>query len=777
MAVKFYKLIPISIFACSIGFAAVIKEIEVDGLKRFSKDTVLTYAAVNEGDNLEQSDVPQIISNLFITDFFDDIQVKLFPEAQRLNILVKEKPVLASVDFSGNVHFSKSDIEKSLTEHKIDKGRTFNERQLQNMIRELRSLYAVDGYYQAQIHPELSGRDDGKINLMLKIEEGSTARIQSINFHGNDAIPSFILRKTMSLQASSLFAFITSADKYNEYRLENDLIALQNYYKDNGFPYMKVVDKKIALTPMKKGLLIDIFIHEGTKQIVSTISRQGADHVDLSSVKLPDTPFNFDQKVLDSYESELRDALNENGYIYGEIRQDLVKIDDEHLDVRFVIIPGELFRIHQYNISGNFSTKEKIIRNFIARPEGALYSASDIKTFNEDLERTGLFTDIQINPKRIGKAEVDIDVFLQEDKSKKLFATAGGSNIGYMWNMGYEDRNIFGTGAKTALKIESDTYESSVQFALSNPYLTHKNIEGYFHFDRTRRSYENKFMFFKQNRDIYSTTVGANWALSAHTKFGLNTNYFIERERNMREQEDNPSDVVMAHYVFAGAKLFRNLFNKYILPDDGYRWELFSQVSLPLGDFTYTDSGLSAKYYTPIAKTGFVFSQSLNVRMMFPFGNSPKNIIPSTRLLSCGGAEDIRGYHFSSVGPEIQMTNPDNTISYKTIGGNIKFSLKTELVMPNSLFNINYDQIRFSLFLDAAQLWRTVPVPENYTTGSNSNNVYFPTEGVRLSTGIALRFVSQILPPISMSLNYPLIQRSRDKIKYEYFSFGSQMDF
>ena len=123
---KFYKLIPISIFACSIGFAAVIKEIEVDGLKRFSKDTVLTYAAVNEGDNLEQSDVPQIISNLFITDFFDDIQVKLFPEAQRLNILVKEKPVLASVDFSGNVHFSKSDIEKSLTEHKIDKGRTFN---------------------------------------------------------------------------------------------------------------------------------------------------------------------------------------------------------------------------------------------------------------------------------------------------------------------------------------------------------------------------------------------------------------------------------------------------------------------------------------------------------------------------------------------------------------------------------------------------------------------------------------------------------------------------
>lgn len=775
---RLYKLVPI---ACLLSFsvlcAAVIKQIDVEGLKRFSKETVLTYAAITEGDNLEETEVTQIISNLFVTDFFDDIQVELFSEQQRLKIIVKEKPVLASVDFSGNNHFGKNDIEKALTEHKIDKGRTFNERQCQNMIRELQAMYAVDGYYEAQINPEITDLGEGKVSLDIKIDEGSTARIQEINFHGNDSISSFLLRDLMQLKSSSVFAFITSADKYSEYKLENDLILLQNYYKENGFPYMKVLDKKVALTALKKGLLIDIFISEGARQTVAKVSQQGAEHIDFSFMDSLSVPFIFDQKVLDDYESELRDLLNTQGYIYGEIRQDLRQIDDNHLEVCFIITPGELFRVHRYNFSGNFSTEEKIIRNFVKRPEGAVYSSADLKSFNQDLERTGLFNGVQINPKRISKTEVDIDVFLQEDKTKKLFATAGASNIGYMWNLGYEDRNIFGTGTKTALKLESDTYENSIQFALSNPYLTHKNIEGYLHFDRIKRSYQNKFMFFKQDRDIYSTTVGTNWAVSSHTRFGLNTNYFIEKERNTQEIADNPGEQVMTHYVFLGAKLFRNTFNKYILPDDGYRWELYTQASLPLGDYTYTDSGVNAQNYIPIGKTGFVFYQNASFRLMYPYGNSPKDVIPSTRLLSCGGAEDIRGYHFNSIGPELQITSVDGYVNYKTIGGNIKFSLKSELIIPNKLLNIDYDQIRVSFFVDAAQLWRTIPVPAAYLEGSSVPNVYYPAGGIRLSAGIALRFVSQILPPISMSINYPLLQKQRDKVKYEYFSFGSQMDF
>jgi outer membrane protein assembly factor BamA len=254
----------------------------------------------------------------------------------------------------------------------------------------------------------------------------------------------------------------------------------------------------------------------------------------------------------------------------------------------------------------------------------------------------------------------------------------------------------------------------------------------------------------------------------------LSSNYFIEKDKNQTEVEDDPGEEVTAHYVFLGSKLFRNLFNKYVLPDEGYRWELFGQASLPLGDYTYTDVGVSSQYYVKLANSGFIFYQNLNARFMRPFGETDKSVIPSTRLLSCGGAEDIRGYHFNSVGPEIQSLQDNGEYSYRTIGGNIKVSLKSELIIPNSLLNIDYDQIRFSLFVDAAQLWRTVPVPAPYT---ENGNIYLPAEGIRVSTGISLRFVSQLLPPISMSLNYPLIQKQRDKIKYEYFSFGSQMEF
>jgi outer membrane protein assembly factor BamA len=253
----------------------------------------------------------------------------------------------------------------------------------------------------------------------------------------------------------------------------------------------------------------------------------------------------------------------------------------------------------------------------------------------------------------------------------------------------------------------------------------------------------------------------------------MSGNYFIEKDKNATELMDNPGEKSWAHYVFFSTKLFQNMLNKYILPDRGYRWELFSQSSLPIGDYTYIDSGCYFQHYKPIGKTGFLFYQNMTARFMFPYGDTSKSAIPSTRLMSCGGSEDIRGYHFSSVGPEIR-TETDGSFTYKTVGGNIKAVVKSEIIIPNSALNIDFDQVRFSVFLDAAQLWRTVPVPEAYY---NNGNTYMPSEGVRISTGVCLRFVSPILPPMTLSLNYPLIRKERDKIKYESWSFGSQMDF
>jgi outer membrane protein insertion porin family len=598
--------------------------------------------------------------------------------------------------------------------------------------------------------------------------------VSAINIHGNYAFPSYTLRSVLSLQATNALTFVTSADKYSEYKIEQDRIVLENFYHDNGYPDMRVVDKRIRLTETMRGIIIDIFVEEGEKQNITEIVIDVPIKLELNRYYCPDVPFSWNQRIIDDYESKIRDSLNLAGYVYGEIRQERVIISSGGCKLVYHVYPGTQYRIRDYHIQGNILTNERIIRNFITRPEGTYYSAADLRSLQEGLMRSSIFNDVQINPHAVSAHEVDLHIGLEEAKTKKIFATGAVSNLGYMWNVGFEDRNIFGTGSKTVLKYESDREANTFQFALSNPYITTKNIEAYLNFERVQKSYANDYMFFKQDRNIYSTTVGATWLLKQDLRFGVSSNYFIEKDKNIQEVVDNPGERLWAHYLFGSVKLFRNMLNRYALPDRGYRWELFSQASLPVGDYTYTDSGLSYQHYHPLGKSGFIFYQSISARFMFPYGDTSKSVIPSTRLLTCGGSDDIRGYHYTSVGPEIQSLQTDGTYIYKTVGGNIKSTVKTELILPNSLFKIDYDQIRFSLFMDAAQLWRTVAIPDSY---NENGNTYIPAEGVRLTGGLCLRFVSPILPPMTMSLNYPLIQKDRDKIKYEYYSFGSQMEF
>lgn len=762
---------------CSVLVAQeTIKNVVIEGNQRFSRETILNYASVDEGDVFEESETSQIIANLFVTDFFDNIEVDFNTETRVLTIKIEEKPVLGEVSFKGNYHFTDNDIEKSLTEYHIDVGRTFNQRKLANMIRELIINYNADGYYEANITYMLTELDNGAKCLNLQIDEGDTAKVFQINFYGNHSYPSDLLLWQMSLQPTNFFSMLTSADKYGEYKLEHDCYALTHFYHNEGYPEMRIVDKKISLTAEKKGIIIDIFIEEGPKETLTDLQIILPEGVELGDLEDMDLPRPWKKDIINSYEQEIRDALNVNGYVYGEIKQEREPIAPGESRLIYRVFPGEKYRIGTYNFRGNTMTNERILRNFVMRPEGSYYSSSDIRELNEDLSRLGIFSDVQVNPVRKNSKEVDIDVSVTEDKTKKFFAMGGVSTIdtGFSWALGYEDRNILGTGVKTSLKFEADNFENVFQLTLINPYLTYDNLEGFLSIEKIQRSYKNDYMFFKQDRNIFSTTAGLAWPLTKSVRATVSTNYFAEKDKNDEQALMNDEDP-WAHYVFVTVRLNENKLNRYMMPDRGYYWECSSQVSTPLGDYTYTDNNIRIQKYTPLWKSGYILYNAVSFRGMYPFGNPPRNEIPSTRLLYCGGISDIRGYHFSSVGPELRQ-DVDGEFEYKTVGGNVKFTSRNELIVPNDILKIPFNQIRVSLFVDAAQLWRTdsIGIPESY---NQAPFTYLPASGIKVSGGLCVRFVSQILPPITISLNHPLTWEKKDEKKYEYVSFSTQVEF
>ena len=100
---KYYNLIQASfififIFT-NISFGEVIKSIEIKGNKRIPNQTILMFADISEGQNLNSTDLNNILKNIYESNFFSNVNVKLIENI--LQIDVSEFPVIENISYKG----------------------------------------------------------------------------------------------------------------------------------------------------------------------------------------------------------------------------------------------------------------------------------------------------------------------------------------------------------------------------------------------------------------------------------------------------------------------------------------------------------------------------------------------------------------------------------------------------------------------------------------------------------------------------------------------------
>ena len=111
-------LIIISLFLlfCSKTYAEIVKEIIVSGNKRVSEETIKVYGEIELNKDYQDSDLNNIVRNLYSTDFFEDVNVTLNNNVLKIN--VKEYPVINQLVFVGeksNRYIEQ--IKKSINKH------------------------------------------------------------------------------------------------------------------------------------------------------------------------------------------------------------------------------------------------------------------------------------------------------------------------------------------------------------------------------------------------------------------------------------------------------------------------------------------------------------------------------------------------------------------------------------------------------------------------------------------------------------------------------------
>ena len=97
----FYKigifLVFLSFSLSSILKSEIIDKINVEGNNRIPSETIEMFAGVTINDDLLESDLNKILKNLYETNFFDLVTVKI--ENKTLIINVKENPIIQNINY------------------------------------------------------------------------------------------------------------------------------------------------------------------------------------------------------------------------------------------------------------------------------------------------------------------------------------------------------------------------------------------------------------------------------------------------------------------------------------------------------------------------------------------------------------------------------------------------------------------------------------------------------------------------------------------------------
>ena len=103
-----YKTILILIFSLfilsSLSKAEIINNINIEGNKRISKETIIMFADVSIRDQLSDQDLNIILKKLYDTNFFNLVSVKIIDDT--LIIKVDENPIIQNIFVFNTFYFN-----------------------------------------------------------------------------------------------------------------------------------------------------------------------------------------------------------------------------------------------------------------------------------------------------------------------------------------------------------------------------------------------------------------------------------------------------------------------------------------------------------------------------------------------------------------------------------------------------------------------------------------------------------------------------------------------
>jgi len=701
--------------------ASTVERIDFDGNRRIRNETLLTRILTRRGDPCNVDNLRRDFMALWNIQYFDDVSMETQDSPTVANAVivifhVVERRTIRRIEYRGIKSVTTSGILDRFKERKV--GLTIDSQLDRTKIRRaevvLQELLAEHGRQFAVVKGVLEEIPaTNTVLLIFTVDEGPKVKVGQIAFDGNHVFSNRKIIRSMRMSRPYavpmwLFDMPVMSKTFDRAKLDQDMeIGIRGLYQNAGYfrvvvkdPVLNSVDLHRFGLPLPLPLLgrqrgratnITIPIEEGEQYRMGRLVVRSADPEKGLSVRREylESIFPIPQGAIFDI-SKVRTAIENYTKLYGTqgfidfTATPLPEIHDDTktVDLTFDFDEQKQFFVRRIEFSGNLTTRDRVIRRELLVSEGDIFNNRSWELSLLRLNQLDYFDEIKPENAELKRntqqSQVDILLTVKEKGRQSISLTGGVSGLsGSFVGLSYQTNNFLGLGETLTFSTQFGSFERSVVFSFTEPYLFDRPISTGFTITSSRYSFDQSrqaslllgqrvqidpSIVQNYNNNTTGGSVFASYPLRrfSFSRVGLTYGYSVTNIKAFSSASTLLFEALQFQSLAGPSALegirssrivptfIYNTVNNPINPTQGKSLYLGTTIEGLGGNVRAISNVLETKYFRPHYHGRNVIA--LHFSSAFVTGYGGRVVAPYSRWF-LGGEQDLRGFDVRSVAP------------------------------------------------------------------------------------------------------------------------------
>ena len=477
------------------------------GNQQLTDDQLRDYAGITPKSRINARIVDRAVRDLYATNAFESDITATCEVTGGKAVLVfnlRERRVLSDIKVTGPDKISTSSVRDRID---LLTGKPIDPAQVAKAVSRIDSLYQAQGYFLAKITVDtvMSGP---ATTLVFHVDEGRRLAISGVEVVGNKALSDKDIVGAISTRPEGFFWWRNGAfdtDKYAE-DLSKTIPAL---YAAHGYIDMQVVDDTVIVDRQRGKALVRLTVSEGPRYRIGTFEVNGAKRFSNEDIarfypfgekskglgeavkgligRAESNQGVFDESAWESATDKVREAYENEGYIYASIqpvveRRRAGPDSTPTVDLRWDIEERTPAIVNRVDIVGNDVTTETCIRRQLFVIPGDVFNRQRLIDSYRNIANLGFFEQDMPPPETRqanDKGDIDLIFHVKEKRTGNVnFGASVGQGTGVGGFIGFDQPNLFGECKRGSLQWQFGRYIKDFSLSYTDPYIKGSNVSG-----------------------------------------------------------------------------------------------------------------------------------------------------------------------------------------------------------------------------------------------------------------------------------------------------------